>query len=252
MSYREFAPPAPLQDAIACFWVRVASEDAAPVRVLPDACVDLVWSPGRGAWVAGPDTGAVVSAPRPGTLFVGARFLPGAGGAALGLPLSELRDLRVDLADLDPAIARRLPPDLPLDDAFERVAASAALLATKSPPDAAVREATRRLADPGARIESLADELGLSERQLRRRVDAGVGYGPKALHRTLRFCRFLAALDASSDLARLAADAGYADQAHLSRECVRLAGVTPTELRRERYPETPANTHSYPTVVIPE
>jgi AraC-like DNA-binding protein len=28
-------------------------------------------------------------------------------------------------------------------------------------------------------------------------------------------------------LARLAADTGYADQAHLTRECVRLTGVTP-------------------------
>jgi AraC-like DNA-binding protein len=255
VAYREIAPPGWLSDAIACFWVRVVSEDTEPIRVLPDACVDLIWSPGRGAWVAGPDTRPVLPAARPRTFFAGARFTPGAGGAALGLPLSELRDLRVDLADIDPGLAERLPPDLVPEDALERVAATATILVTQAPPDPAVREATRRLADPRARVDRLAGDLGFSERQLRRRFDAAVGYGPKALQRTLRFQRFLEALDAAGprpDLARLAADAGYADQAHLSREVARLAGVTPSELRRERYPETPANTHSYPTVVILE
>ena len=89
-----------------------------------------------------------------------------------------------------------------------------------------------RLADPRARVEALAGELGLSERQLRRRFHAAAGYGPKTLQRVLRFRRFLAA--SREDLARAALEAGYADQAHLSRECARLAGTSPGRLARGR------------------
>ena len=61
-----------------------------------------------------------------------------------------------------------------------------------------------------------------------------MGYGPKTLDRVLRLQRLLRALDAGrgDDLAWLALDLGYADQAHMTREAVRLAGRTPGELRR--------------------
>jgi AraC-like DNA-binding protein len=82
-------------------------------------------------------------------------------------------------------------------------------------------------------------------RQLRRRCHAVVGYGPKTLQRVLRFRRFVARLDAGPpngqdihDLAALAALAGYADQAHLTRECRALAGLTPGALARQRGPST--------------
>ena len=195
--------------------------------ILPDACSDLIWQAGRGAFVAGPDTGPVPVTAGADAVFVGARFRPGAGGAALGLPLSELRDLRVDLADLDRALAERLPADLEPREALRRVAE----IAVAAPPaDAAIAEAARRLQQPQARVESLAGDLGLSERQLRRRCHAAAGYGPKTLQRVLRFRRFLAARN--PDLARAALDAGYADQSHLTRECTRLAGRPPAALLR--------------------
>ena len=242
--YREFPAPAPHRASIACLWVRVAGAGGAPpTRVLPDACVDLIWSAGRGAWVAGPDTGPVLFEAASGSILVGARFRPGAGGTALGVPLSEIRDLRAPADELWPALDRRLPADLAPRAAMARIAGAAASLAAAAPPDDAIVAATRLLADPRARVERLADTLGLSERQLRRRCDAAVGYGPKALQRTLRFRRVLYGLDGGDDLARIAADAGYADQAHMSRECTRLSGLSPTALRRERCPETPGNTH---------
>jgi transcriptional regulator GlxA family with amidase domain len=76
-------------------------------------------------------------------------------------------------------------------------------------------------------------DVGLGERQLRRRVERAVGYGPATLVRVLRFQRFLGLAEADggqSTLARLASDAGYADQAHLARECRRLSGLPPSEL----------------------
>lgn len=88
-------------------------------------------------------------------------------------------------------------------------------------------------------VGPLADALAVSERQLLRRFRAAVGYGPRTLARVLRFQRFLAVAWAPPeaeqrqdrhDLARLAAELGFADQSHLTRECRRLAGTTPARL----------------------
>ena len=231
--YREFAPPSALDDALECLWVRVA-DGAAPVRVLPDACVDVIWQSGRGAFVAGPDTAAQVAELAPGSVLVGARFLPGAGGPALRTPLDRLRDARVDLRELMPRLAQRLPGELPPDAALRLLPDVAARLVRNAAPDPAVRAAARRLGDPSARIDRLAGDVGLGERQLRRRFHAAVGYGPKTLQRVLRFRRFLDGADAGIPLARLAVDAGYADQSHLTRECSDLAGMAPAALIRTR------------------
>ena len=225
VGYRERAA----EGALACLWVRVVGEEGERTDVLPDACSDLIWRPGRGAFVAGPDTGPVAVDGAPGSVLLGIRFRPGAGGPALGLPLSELRDRRVDLAELDPALARELHGELDPHAAarvLERLARELAAV----PGDAAVAEAVARLAaDPAARVEALAGEIGISERQLRRRFHAAAGYGPKTLQRVLRFRRFLAG--PRDDLARAALEAGYADQPHLAREVARLAGTTPGSLR---------------------
>ncbi|HEY7881566.1 MAG TPA: helix-turn-helix domain-containing protein, partial [Streptosporangiaceae bacterium] len=104
-------------------------------------------------------------------------------------------------------------------------------------PDPAVTWAARLLRDPATRAEDVAAEVGLSLRQLRRRCQAVVGYGPKTLQRVLRFRGFVSRVDARPeilDLAAIAAEAGYADQAHMTRECRRLSGMTPAALARQR------------------
>ena len=239
--YTEWAAPAGLRHAIACLWAQVTPDGGdREGLVLPDACTDLIWVPGQGAFVAGPDTGPVATVMTACTVIVGVRFRPSAGGPALGLPLSELRDLRVDLADLRPRDAKRLPGSLDPDIALARTLEVAAALVADGLPDPAVTRAATLLADPRARSGEVAAQIGLSQRQLRRRCDAAVGYGPKTLQRVLRFRRFVSRLDAAPagpgalDLAALAAQAGYADQAHLTRECRGLAGLTPSALARQR------------------
>jgi AraC-like DNA-binding protein len=236
--YREFAPPPELRSSVACFWMRASDpERSGRAHVLPDACSDLIWRSGRGALVAGPDTGPSPAGVPAGTVTLGVRFLPGAGGPALGLPLAELLNLRVDADELWPELAAQLAPDLTAREALSKLVVVAHKLAADRPPDRAVQAAARRLSDARSRVEPLADDLGLSERQLRRRFHATVGYGPKTLQRVLRFRRLLAGIDRSSgspDLARLAFDAGYADQAHMTRDCTRLAGVSPSALARSR------------------
>jgi methylphosphotriester-DNA--protein-cysteine methyltransferase len=77
----------------------------------------------------------------------------------------------------------------------------------------------------------------MSERQVRRRFKAAVGLSPKALERVLRFQRLLALIHtggwSSLGLERTAAALGFADQAHLTRECVRLSGLPLAKLIRQ-------------------
>ncbi len=242
--YAEWAPPAALRDAVACLWASVTPEGAEQADadqagqpgqanpaarsglVLPDACSDLIWEQGVGAYVAGPDTGPARPMIKAGTVIVGVRFRPSAGGQVLKTPLSEIANQRVPLADLLPPAARRLPPALDPEEAAERVLDIAGALVADGTPDPAMARAAVLLRDPAARAEAVAAEVGLSERQFRRRSQAAVGYGPKTLQRVLRFQRFVRLLDAAPapaplDLAALAARVGYADQAHLTRECSR-------------------------------
>jgi AraC-like DNA-binding protein len=273
--YAEWAPPEPLRGAVACLWVSITPEaadqadqasqadeadHAAPANptarsglVLPDACSDLIWEEGVGAYVAGPDTGPARPMIKAGTVIVGVRFRPSAGGQVLKTPLSEIANQRVPLADLLPHAARRLPSALDPEEAADRVLAITGALVVDGTPDPAMARAAVLLRDPTARAEAVAAEVGLSERQFRRRSQAAAGYGPKTLQRVLRFHRFVRLLDAvpgpsatappapgkaappaPPDLAALAARVGYADQAHLTRECSALSGLTPARLAQVR------------------
>jgi AraC-like DNA-binding protein len=227
-AYREWIPPVELRAAVECMWVRRA--DGRAVRVLPDACTDIVWRSATGAIIAGPDTGPVISPTRPGEVVVGVRLRPGAGGAAYGLPLSELRDQRVAISQLGLDPRGELPGELDPLEALIRLSRLAARLTFAGPPDRAVQTAVSWLTNPRQRVDRVAADLGFSQRQLRRRFHDAVGYGPKTLQRILRLQRFLALSDI--DLARAAAEAGYADQAHLAREARQLTGLRPSALTR--------------------
>ena len=242
------ALPISLAGAVACLWVGVTPADGAPpTRVLPDACVDLIWQRGSGVFLAGPDTGPVIMPMPPGTVLAGVRLRPGAGGPALGRPLTGLLDQRPGPADLPGELPRGIgarltgdvPGELAPDDALRRLTRLAGELVTSAPPDPLVAAAARRLARPGAQVRDVAGELAISERQLNRRCCAAIGYGPALLRRVLRFRRFVSRIDASpdapTDLAGLAAMTGYADQAHLTRESSQLGGLPPLALIRDRH-----------------
>ena len=246
--YAEWRPPAALRGQVACLWTSVVpadgvSQDLVKGLVLPDACSDLIWEQGVGAYVAGPDTGPVATENRPGTVFVGVRFRPAAGGQVLRLPLSELRDQRVPLASLHPRAALGLPASLAPAVAAAVLLDLTRTLIADAAPDPAISAAASLLRDPAARAEDVAARIGLSERQFRRRSHLAAGYGPKTLQRVLRFQRFVRLLDAAGggpvDLAAAAARFGYADQAHLTRDCGALSGLTPTALARARRPSSP-------------
>ena len=139
-----------------------------------------------------------------GTPVFGVRFRLGVAGAALGLPAGEFADDSVPVADVwGPGVDERVAAGgLPalIAGVRERVLGA--------PLDPLARAAALRMAVPGR--ARLGAGLGVSERQLRRRFEDAVGYGPKTLARVLRFQRFLALASGGGELARLALSAGYA------------------------------------------
>jgi transcriptional regulator GlxA family with amidase domain len=176
--------------------------------------------------------------------LAGIRFLPGVAAQILDTPVSLLVDRCVPLSDCWPHEASRSLKerlDAALCDA-QIIAAleEATLRRTSPPPDPAVRvtvvEIQRRIALGMSCAGQAGWSLPISGRQLRRRFVAAVGYGPKRFERIMRFQHFLRLAGASGrgrGLATLAAEAGYADQAHLSRECASLAGCSPRTLMRD-------------------
>ncbi|MFE2042240.1 helix-turn-helix domain-containing protein [Streptomyces sp. NPDC059477] len=215
----------------AVVWTSTPSGRPGTGRVLPDGCMDLLWHDGR-LLVAGPDT----RAHRPGDgragPWTGVRLAPGTAPALLGVPAHELRDRRVALTDLWPSaevrpLAARMSAAADPGAALEALALERAALT--APPDPALRQVVAALA-AGRPVAATADRLGLGARQLHRRSLAAFGYGPKTLARVLRLQRALALARAGGPYAETAARAGYADQAHLSRDVKDLTGLPLGEL----------------------
>lgn len=218
---------------VACTWERTTTA-AHLQRIMPDGCTDLIWLGAR-LEIAGPDTGPRVASLAPGSRLVGVRLRPGAAGAVLGSPASELRDISADAgAVLGGDVASALVEALVAGPDPHALLRRAVELRGDGAPDPLVAAAVTALGRPRARVGAVASELGVSARQLQRRIGDAVGYGPKILQRVLRFRRLQALPPAP--LVELALDAGYADQAHMTAEVTALAGVSPVRFLKDRTP----------------
>jgi AraC-like DNA-binding protein len=232
-------PPAPaLAAVVASVWVQRVEPGAPPYthRTVPNGSVELLCRVGGNAVVIGPRTAPAVDVLEPGATVIGVRFRPGVTVA----PGPELLDLAVAAEDVwgrsAAELGERIAGAERLPDALSVLEADVARRLDAAPqPDPLVVEAVSRLMPWRAPdVGSLPAALHISERQLRRRCLAAIGLAPKPLHRILRFQGFLALVQSAlaqgrppDALARLAADAGYADQSHLTRESVRLMGIGP-------------------------
>ena len=243
-SYVERRPIAALHDVVSVAWIQQVARGAEPYvhRHVPNGAVELRCVVGSEPQVVGPLTEPLVEVFEPGTTVVGVRLVPGAAAMATGLPASETVDLVLDAEQLWGRSA------VALGEAIDAAGSPQESLAAVQRHvlhhvragdglDPLVSAAVRQLMPWRTRdVTSLTASLHISETQLRRRCRAAVGLAPKVLHRMLRFQGFLALVQQAiaqgrspteDGLAALAARAGYADQPHLTRECVRLTGTSP-------------------------
>ena len=243
-AYTELAPIRSLFAYIRTVWIHRVGHRPYLQRNLPTGGVELHCPIGGRPRLIGPLTGPLLQILPPQSTVVGARFWPGAAARLFDLPANELVDVSVGLEELwggrADLLAERLvdagDPESALILLQQHLSARVRWSAGADP---LVGEAARKLMPwRPIGIDRLSDELSISASQLRRRVTSGVGVAPKVLQRTLRFQGYLALTQAAAGspeqerIADLAAAAGYADHAHLTRECLRLTGITPTELLR--------------------
>jgi transcriptional regulator GlxA family with amidase domain len=167
---------------------------------------------------------------------VTARLRLGVPDAVLGVPVCAIAGRIVVLEDLwGEDATRRLRSRLA--EAGDPVGAArileSALAERVARADGPIGHAQLALAAaarlPSAHVHVVADELGVSERHLRRVFRDSVGMSPKAFAKLARFQRALSAAreGTHASWASVATLAGYYDQAHLIAEFRAIAGVTP-------------------------
>ena len=233
--FRPVRPAPDLRREVECTWNATVSGQH---DLVPDGCIELLWIEDRGVRVCGPDTtGWSVDLPV-GTVTTGIRFRPGAGGVALGFLAGELVDRRARLGEvLSDRIERRLDDELSSAggvvarrQSLERFVRTR-LDAAASEPMIVAADLLGRSRHPIGTLDRVADEFAVSARQFRRRFVNAVGYSPAFFTRIARLQRFIRLAARRCDgLAELAATAGYADQAHLHRDCRDIARMTPRRL----------------------
>ncbi|APU14975.1 AraC family transcriptional regulator [Actinoalloteichus fjordicus] len=225
--YRERRPSEPLRGLVRCLW---RARESTTRLIIPDGCLDVIVAAER-VFVAGPDTRAWQSTVPPDTVITGLRFQPGQAARALGVPADALRDSRVELSELWGPTGARLADRLRADPAALAEVIAGRPLAR---PDPELTEVLARIDAGATRVSAVIADVALSERQLRRRFRAAVGYGPATYLRISRLRRAIAAAEHGTPLAEVASRAGYADQSHLSRDTRELTGRTPAVFLRRR------------------
>jgi AraC-like DNA-binding protein len=233
--YRELAPPERLSPFVECFWA-IEPDIAIPeYPVVPDGCVDIVYSPtvARELQVIGAMTTARRFSLSAGDFQFGVRFRPAMSQAFLPVPALDITDQWMPLSNIWGADAPRLNEQISQAQSAEQC----------------IRLIEARMANPGditlvqrlcasiveqagqVRIDDLAFQAGLSARQLRRLFLEQVGVSPKHFCRVIRFRNSLSRLPRAGrgEWAEVALVCGYYDQAHFINEFRQFSGCTPGE-----------------------
>lgn len=225
-----------------CFWTHQAEAHLPHYRVVPDGCMDILFTRQDGEPGALTVAGAMTRTHEfhlpSGQVTIGLRFRPGMASAMLRVPADQLTDQTISLDDLLGNRVRYLRERLANARTIEE---HVAIIQQFAPSSSAITPAQKAITALVAscgdlRIEDLAAMANLSARQFRRQCLTLTGLTPKRLARVLRFQAAMAHARAASrpDWARLAAECGYYDQAHLIRDFTELAGQTPAQHWDER------------------
>jgi AraC-like DNA-binding protein len=208
-----------------------------PATLMTPLGVYLSCSPLRPpALVIGP-SGAYTRAEGPCAAAIMVQLAPHGAYKLLGPVVSEIGGAVVGLEDIAGADARRLTERVQSASTWEK---RGQLLddflldrATRGPqPSPEVSYAWHLLMRSGGRstIREIARQVGWSHKHLITRFKQQIGVTPHLAARLLRLSTVWRHLDDEQSWARIAAECGYADQAHLTREFRRFTGTTPAAL----------------------
>ena len=172
-------------------------------------------------------------------LTVAARFQPGALAMLTGVPASELTDRSVPFDDVVGKSARELLDRMStatLHNAQSHLADFLTRRLNCVDPDALH---LGQLLTRSSRVDEVAAAIGVGQRSLYARSTEHVGLPPKHAQRIARLHRALWLAKEDCAWSSVATAAGYADQAHLTRDVHALVGEAPTNwARRGRFADS--------------
>ncbi|MFB9905740.1 AraC family transcriptional regulator [Allokutzneria oryzae] len=226
------SPSADLAPYVDRYWV-VSWEYDEPYQqlVVPYPNVHLTFQNG-GATVHGVSSGHQVKVLEGRAGVFGVAFRPGCFRPFLGASVSTITDRSINASEVFPGT---LPEELSVERVEEFLRAR--LPAPDPRAELAADVVAKIIANPEVtRVDALARDLGTSARGLQRLFAEHVGIGPKWVIRRYRLHEVTERLarGARIDLAALAADLGYSDQAHFVRDFRAMFGEPPTHYA-ERY-----------------
>jgi AraC-like DNA-binding protein len=257
-------PPSTLARYVDAYWEVEGALAHVREKVLPTADIVLIFNLGdvqhlvdrddqsnetafHNAFVSGLQERFLITASHQKSWLCGMRLTPFGAHKIFRTPMAGLANRVLHLEDLHGSVSLRFADTLrnarsPLerfalfdDFLFERIATT---------PDAApeVAWAWDRLIQTGgaARITDLALDIGWSRKHLRARFLDHVGLPPKTVGRIARFHAAIRKIGNAHKVnwATLAADCGYADQAHFNRDFRDFAGAPPETYLRARIPDS--------------
>jgi len=228
--YAEHKPQDGIARWVECTWT---IEPAGPVRafpVRPDGCMDLLYSRDAGLAIVGPMTREQRFDLAAGDQRTGLRFRPGMARSFLGIGAAELCDRVVPLSDVIGKAAHEVRSrlDAAASNRERREILLQAVKAAGLQDDAVHRAIDAMTRFHGeVNVDWAADQAGMSARQFQRRCKEESGLAPKQLARILRFRRACRLAERGESWLRVAAEAGYFDQAHLIRDFREFTGTTP-------------------------
>jgi AraC-like DNA-binding protein len=223
-----------LADRVDAYWTFTVETPGVELRIVPDGRIDLIFDlDARHAFLAGPNERPFdVRHERP-TRLLGATMSPEAISASLNVDLGARvgawSPLEASLGQLARELTDRIT-GAPSETA--RVAVlETFLLARAGAADRRVSRAIEEIMRSGGRVgvAALGRASGASPRNLARLFDRWVGLPPKAFARIARVQEALRRMQETPapNLKQLAAELGFADQAHMSREMKAMTGVPP-------------------------
>lgn len=226
-----------LADKVDVYWTFTVETPSVELKIIPDGRIDLIFDlETREAFLAGPNERPFDVKHERATRLLGATMSPEFAAASLGVePHSRIGAWSPLDASLGPLAgelteritgARHTPAQVATLETF--------LLARAGAADRRVLRALAEIRRAGGRVgvAALGRRSGASPRTLARLFDRFVGLPPKTFARIARVQEALRRMQEAPapNLKALAAELGFSDQAHMSREVKTMTGASPGQL----------------------
>lgn len=261
MNYREISPDDGLKPYIKCFYIFQSDSDLEFEDVVfPSGCTEIIFNLGNGSWALeekggfkttpqielwGQVTSHIKVKSKGKQLMLGVRFFPHTAGYFLKNSIAQFNDIVTDLSEVLGNSVKILHGELLYTtELIKRIELIEAfllkrLMSGKRKKMEEVSHLIKRINENyiESSINRIAQEHGISCRQLHKIIFQFTGLSPKSLHKINRFQYSLKLMSKNEEsLTSVAYECGYFDQSHFIRDFKTFTGTTPSEYLVNKYP----------------